>query len=67
MGTANGDRPLRTGICPHQLENAFTLGVLGGEKKGLNQFAFAASDHPWKTLVPFSFGNLGLTVQPPGK
>ncbi len=48
-----------------KLENAFTVRVVAGEQEGLNQFAFAAGDHPWKPLIPFTLRDFGLTVQPP--
>jgi len=42
----------------------FTQCGLTGLKKSSDQFALAAYDHPWKSLEPFSMGNLRLCSQP---
>ncbi len=49
------------------LRNAFPLWMLVGEKESLNQFPFAAHDHPGEPFVPFAFWDFSVPVEPIGQ
>jgi len=46
------------------LDNTFAFGELVRKKKSFDQLAFTTDSHSGESLVPFTFGDLGLHVKP---